>query len=593
LIPRGIAGWRLAALVACMACHLGIARAQVSEESRTKAMQDYEETLRQGDAMVAAGNPFEAVRLYEHAGRIAYNNKLPVDATALDQKLKSARAGRDAKQKAPSVPAPSNPPSSAPSSRAPSSSGNPAMLEYEESVRHGDELAAAGEFGDSVRAYEKARRVAANNKLNIDRSALDAKIAAVANARNTPRATAELIPAPLPPLPPQPDSEPGPRYLWQRPGKLRPWSLSAHYTKAEMHVTNAELKAFEANLHKVMDVFAKTPVLSPPMGFELDVKATLDSMEDVKERARNIANHLPLHGSIRFSGSSYLEIQLRSKSTGALSTGVGISEEAYCRYEIRINVPPLFNSFISDSEGTIFLEPKKEGMLGTLPVYAEDDTLVIARPGIPVWVPVSTERVLKFLLPKLKSSAALSQSAIDGARKAYADYMSPAAQESRRREVQAQRDAGAEENARKLEGMQRRWEEDKRKEAERAPSDPKWLGPINEYQRAQTMLATLDTAGRSAPACVIAGTTRSTENDWSVVPMGTPGCRPVVQSNPGLLNNKLPRSALQVMYISQVTRCNSEFEEKKYLRNKPGDCVAMAKILREVDWQQLVALLAR
>lgn len=55
----------------------------------------YNETVKRGDDLLAAGNSFEAVLAYERAARIAYNNKLKTDVKALDERLARARRARD------------------------------------------------------------------------------------------------------------------------------------------------------------------------------------------------------------------------------------------------------------------------------------------------------------------------------------------------------------------------------------------------------------------------------------------------------------------------------------------------------------------
>jgi len=58
-------------------------------------LEEYEESLRKGDSLCAAGNYFDAVLAYERAWRIAYNNKLKTDSAALDARLAKAKKARD------------------------------------------------------------------------------------------------------------------------------------------------------------------------------------------------------------------------------------------------------------------------------------------------------------------------------------------------------------------------------------------------------------------------------------------------------------------------------------------------------------------
>jgi len=62
-------------------------------------LQEYENALRRGDELFAAGGYHEAVRAYESAGRVAYRNKLDTDKAALEERLARARQARDAKKK--------------------------------------------------------------------------------------------------------------------------------------------------------------------------------------------------------------------------------------------------------------------------------------------------------------------------------------------------------------------------------------------------------------------------------------------------------------------------------------------------------------
>jgi hypothetical protein len=66
--------------------------------------QQYQATVDEADRLLAAGDAFEAVRKYEQAGRIAYNNKLQTDQVGLTAKLAAARTARDNKASAAAAP---------------------------------------------------------------------------------------------------------------------------------------------------------------------------------------------------------------------------------------------------------------------------------------------------------------------------------------------------------------------------------------------------------------------------------------------------------------------------------------------------------
>ena len=162
------------------------------------ALERYEDAVRQGDAMFAAGDYFEAVRRYEDAWRVGYGLKLNAEIKALDARLARARTARDggdgspapvspvtpapAPGTAPATPAPA--PTVAPSTSATTAPAPTPVEEYDETVRKGDALYAAGDYFEAVRTYEHAWRVAYNNKLQTDDKALDKKLAAARKARD-------------------------------------------------------------------------------------------------------------------------------------------------------------------------------------------------------------------------------------------------------------------------------------------------------------------------------------------------------------------------------------------------------------------------
>jgi hypothetical protein len=448
-------------------------------------------------------------------------------------------------------------------------------------------LVAATDYMEAVRAYERAKRIAISQRVAIDTAAVDVKRANAIQLRDAPHGTADVVPEPPPPLPREPGTE-ATRWLRDRPGQIVPWQIHAEgFVLQEAKVTLADLKAFDANIHKITGVLARAPVLNPPMGFDLDVDAALSANKYDQPELKSLGSAgLPLQTEIRFSGSSYF----------ASGNGVAKAEEAFCRTGIQVNTLPSFSalSFKPDPslDDTFLVEPTRDGDLGGVPVFGS--TLVIARPGVPLWLPVSSERALAVLLPRYKASADSMRSAIANRQKKYTEFMSPAEQEKRRREVAAERDSGHEANAKKLEVTQHRWEEDARKESESAASDPKLREAIDRYDRVQAFAARLDTAGRAAQACVLAKP-NTAESEWELVATGTAGCRPLVRTNPHLLDAPLPRTGLQVISLPRVTLPAEWFADNRGrgLRNEAGDCVALAKILRQTEWSALRALITQ
>ena len=174
---------------------VGAAAAALREPT---ALEQYEDAVRQGDAMFAAGDYFEAVRRYENAWRVGYGLKLNAEIKALDTRLARARKARDggdgsAAPVSPAAPAPAPgtahatpapAPTVAPSTSATTAQAPTPIEEYEETLRTGDALYTAGDYFEAVRTYEHAWRVAYNNKLKTNAKALDDKLAAARKARD-------------------------------------------------------------------------------------------------------------------------------------------------------------------------------------------------------------------------------------------------------------------------------------------------------------------------------------------------------------------------------------------------------------------------
>ena len=363
----GLAGSLVAGLVSprTIVTAAAVQGATAQADAAAQAAKDFEETVRRGDALAASGNFFEAVLAFERATRVAYNNKLKIDTAALQAKLAAARAGRDAAKAA------SQPPASAPPTSAqpqPATAGGPtapdsAQKEYDDAVHQGDAFTAAGDYVEAIREYERAARLAYDNKLQIDSAALAGKRAkaqaAQAVAANAP---SELLPPPPPPVPGQSS---GPKRLPDTPGKIRPWRFAKSSTIDErnpkLRPSPAELKTFEANLLRVVDVIKSEPMFNPPVGFEVDLNGWLFAPEDAG----------PMTGYVSFGAYGYFEELVRVKATGEIkSRPVTGDETTAVNIEInRVDVNNVGAMKWDDNQGRMFLEPFKLGEIGGYPVY--------------------------------------------------------------------------------------------------------------------------------------------------------------------------------------------------------------------------------
>jgi hypothetical protein len=456
-----------------------------------------------------------------------------------------------------------------------------ATRDFEDTVARGDAFASAGDYFEAVLAFERAKRVAYNNKLKIDEAALSRKLDAARKARDTKTAAPkELLPPPPPPVagfqaslsPRMPDY----------PGKFRPWRFVNMSPEGPLRPTPAEIKAMEASLQQVVDILRKVPMLNPPTGFEMEFGGSASST-DVPGR--------PLRGDVSFGAYGYFKEQVRVKATGELLTRAALGDETNGAHIELNELPEPFGW--DDAQGRMFLEPVKQGEIGGFPVY--DNTLYVLRPGDAMFARVTMERFIKAWTAELRKQLDTAEAVVAGRRRQAEEELSPATQERRRQEIEAERakgGSGVDQNVRRLEAKHKRWADDARKALESAEQDPKYLGPLQAYKDVQARAAALDAAGREAEPCLLNATGYDTWT-WTIVPVGTTGCRRVVQTNFDLFRRTLPRSAVQVISVPQVTNCSYMLETDKSAREDPGGCLAVVRILRSLDWQQLAGLLQK
>jgi hypothetical protein len=560
------------------------------------AMKDFDDTVRRGDSMYEAGKHFEAVLAYERASRVAYNNKLKIDAAGLQAKLAAARAGRDAAKAASPSPAPQQPaPAAPPSAQAQqpiagsSTSPSAARKEYDDAVQQGDTFASAGDYAAAIKEYERAARVAYNNKLPTDPATLAAKLANVKAAQTTAAAAPrELLPPPPPPV----SDYSGPRRLPETPGKLRPWRFTnfAADLGPQYRPTPAEAKAFEANLLRIAEVIKSQPMFNPPVGIEVEITGHIRAVERVG----------PLTGNVGFGAYGYFEERVRVKATGAIQSRPVTGDET-TGVDIRVNeVPANFaGHHWDDEQGQMFLEPMKVGEIAGYPVYGEAarsaQDMYILRPGDELWLPVRMDRFVKQWVADRKKWAEVAESVLASRRKEAQAVLSQEKRESRRREIEAERAKGGngvEQNVRRLEVIAKRLEDDAQKVLDAADEDPKYREPIREYRDAQALAVTLTPASSASVPCIKNADNPSAVGDkLRLVTAGTAGCRRVMSFNSALFRPGAPRSAIRFLSVPQVTACSRELREQFGSRGDLGGCLSVVQMLRGLDWKRLEGLI--
>jgi len=105
-------------------------------------------------------------------------------------------------------------------------------------------------------------------------------------------------------------------------------------------------------------------------------------------------------------------------------------------------------------------------------------------------------------------------------------------------------------------------------------------------------LASLSATERKAPVCVIPPK-EPVRWQMTLAPMGTPGCRRIVEANIEMFNPKLPRSAIQLITVEGIQECRELVAAGDKKATGPGDCTVNLELVRQMDWQRAAALLEK
>jgi hypothetical protein len=388
-----------------------------------------------------------------------------------------------------------------------------------------------------------------------------------------------------------------PSSIAREPGKIWPWVYN-HIADAVANerATPADLKAVEAHLLEIVGLLKATPMLNPPMGFEVRYTGTLmDPDPDYVKRITamrywlefafmdylNPANPPGHRGVFPNRGLNFFINDLDRLATGSTDSRLSFTERSW-----------------TDTEGQIWIEPPSDE-LGGLRFYRIHDALAVTRNGAAAWRPVKVGRFLPLYLTDKKKGASSAEGRLATAKRAYDEVTSAGAEARHQKEIEAARSGkNADMEVRRLELIRRRRIEDAKAEMTLNPSNPKhqwYYAPKRALADAEALAASLDEAGRQALACIAGNTWGKDAWESRLVPDGTAGCHRIVRPNLGLFDNTLPRTAMQLIVVTGIASCERDLKSSigKQELLYPGGCGGTVKLAGQFDWQKLAALLGR
>jgi hypothetical protein len=259
-------------------------------------------------------------------------------------------------------------------------------------------------------------------------------------------------------------------------------------------------------------------------------------------------------------------------------------------------------TFWADAGGPLLTQPQLLGQLQGFPVYEGaggtevSGILVVQPPGRSLFAPVSRERFHAFEVTDLERQIKEGAPALKAAQDKYNGLVSPegrAAQEKRIADSLAQYEKtrprtpeqmrNRERDIRRLEA-----EEEARLRTDATAEGNRLLGPLaQQLAKARTALAALGDAERAQPACHAPDPRVTGPHP---VPMGTPGCVPVV-SVARWYNPSLPRSTWQIITVERYWPSLKEVQ-RGTARDDRGIYYHLNKEVTEaLDWEAIQSLL--
>lgn len=407
-----------------------------------------------------------------------------------------------------------------------------------------------------------------------------------AHAQATPQEREALAPSWLPLLQQSAPPVAGERGQWVA------WSTNyAHPTAARnVGLTDADVRAWDANLRRLLEALQAAPVLRDLNGFSAGGRASLDGeWQGAGARPRKA----PAVGSL-WIGTWRPEVAARD---AAMNRAVDSDTR---RFLMGLNIIPYGPRapWMHDAQGEFFVLPQLPSPWpGTMIVRR---SLLVVRPDKPPpYLPVSQGRVLQAFAAHFADGEAQAAQVLAMRRQALADYLSPANEARRRAEIETETrrfmNANRMDEAsarRRAEAIDQAYVEKLRAEAN-PPADDPVFGPALAARAARERLASMSPAERDAPAWMSAAPDR-VENPFAL-PLrapGEPGAAPVMQVNPAFFDPRLPRTALQALTVHDLDGI-AEYAHLDPGRARYGPARVNLLILQQTDWQALARQVLR
>lgn len=380
------------------------------------------------------------------------------------------------------------------------------------------------------------------------------------------------------------------RFATMRKGKWDVWRVRGYQGGAgkAAPVTPAEGAQMEAHLKKIAAVVESTPYAQAQTGWYADRSVGWQRATPVRGNYGLFPFHL-----------------MDARKNGVWGPDWR-QETVSIYYNVNGELPDTRERAVlqeTSEDGTLtrfYADPRPETTFHGYPVY--DGDVVITRGGRPLFVPVRVDRAMRYFLPKHRADRKSAEERLAMLKGQLAEAEAPAfaaeAMAAFEKEYGSYRATRPQDyEHRKKTRMD--WIERERAER-RAAATPvegtakgAWYWtPVRALEAAERLAA----SGRGGEAaCFVAGGEGLYEARGQVVVEG-PGCKPLMEPNPGYYDPALARTAPQLLTITSVKRCLDTAKNPAVALPVndpiPHGCAVHTRIWEEMDWRALAAVLA-
>ena len=242
-----------------------------------------------------------------------------------------------------------------------------------------------------------------------------------------------------------------------------------------------------------------------------------------------------------------------------------------------------------DKEGKFYELPEPSRHVAGFPVIG--GFLLVTPPGKPpLFSPVTRERAQRWIIDNLKRQAAADDSILESARRHYEEFVSPAGQARRLKEIEAaaasqKKPENQESVRRQEEAKDRRREQDLKAATVLKPGGPE-ARTKERLAELEARLASLTPEQRRQPAWYQRHPEGVRRLDYgNIVEPDTPGARPLVVPNPNYLDRSLPKTAMQLVSVPAAGHYAAQVGKGL----KDIGTIVPAAVIEQLDWKALAA----